>query len=83
MLGRWNLSIVMIARAGPHLCFVHVSKNSGLVGRGDLDLFDCGLFFGHYTGEITRTFSTSEKFSPDQAAVSSAEGGHQRARSGL
>ena len=36
---------------------------------GDLLLVDAGTEFGYYTGDITRTYPVSGKFSPEQKAI--------------
>jgi Xaa-Pro aminopeptidase len=69
MLGCRDVAFSTVVGAGPNSAYLHYTKNSGPIARGDLVLIDCGAFFGHYAGDITRTFPASGRFSPDQAHV--------------
>ncbi len=58
-----------IVAAGSHACVLHYVKNRGRIGEGDLVLLDAGAAVGLYTGDITRTYPASGRFSPEQRAV--------------
>jgi Xaa-Pro aminopeptidase len=62
-------SFLTTVGAGANTCFLHYDRNSWEIGRDDLILLDCGVYFEHYAGDITRTFPASGKFSVDQATV--------------
>ena len=67
-----EVSFQTIAASGQNSVYLHYTANEGNVNDGDLVLLDCGLFFNHYAGDITRTFPANGKFSPDQALVYNA-----------
>ena len=68
-LGCNELSFLTIVAAGQNSVYLHYSSNTGPVNDGDLVLLDCGLFYKHYAGDITRTFPANGKFSPEQKLV--------------
>jgi Xaa-Pro aminopeptidase len=68
-LGCPDVSFLTIVGTGNRSCCLHYCKGEGLVGANDLILLDCGLFFCHYAGDITRTFPASGKFNELQATV--------------
>lgn len=72
LLGCRDVSFLTIAAAGQNSVYLHYSANAGQVHDGDLILLDCGLFYNHYAGDITRTFPANGKFSPDQRLVYSS-----------
>ena len=72
LLGCKNVSFLTIVGAGQHSCYLHYSENSGVVQKDDMILLDCGVFYQHYAGDITRTFPASGKFSDDQKLVYNA-----------
>jgi Xaa-Pro aminopeptidase len=72
MLGCKYVSFLTICGSGPNSVYLHYSKNTGPVRKGDLILLDCGLFYNHYAGDITRTFPASGKFSAEQRLVYSS-----------
>jgi len=41
----------------------------GKIHNGDLILLDCGIFYNHYAGDVTRTFPANGKFTPIQREV--------------
>jgi Xaa-Pro aminopeptidase len=67
-----QLSFITIAGAGQNACFLHREECTAPVHEGELVVFDCGLFYDHYPGDITRTFPISGKYSPEQALVYTA-----------
>jgi Xaa-Pro aminopeptidase len=69
MLGCRTVAFPTIVGAGANATILHGKKGASPIARGDLILLDCGLSFGHYAGDITRTFPASGKFSPEQATV--------------
>lgn len=58
-----------IVGSGPNSCILHYINNNRQMQAGDLLLIDAGAEFGYYTGDITRTFPVSGKFTPEQKAV--------------
>ena len=68
-LGCSEVSFLTIVASGQNSVYLHYSSNSGIVKEGDLVLLDCGLFYKHYAGDITRTFPANGKFSEVQKLV--------------
>lgn len=68
-LGCNRVSFLTIVASGQNSVYLHYSSNCGRVNDGDLVLLDCGLFYNHYAGDITRTFPANGKFSPEQKLV--------------
>jgi Xaa-Pro aminopeptidase len=64
-----NVSFSTMVGSGANTCFLHYDRNSSPVRETDLILLDCGLFYHHYAGDITRCFPASGKFSDTQAIV--------------
>ncbi|HET6266863.1 MAG TPA: aminopeptidase P N-terminal domain-containing protein [Acidobacteriota bacterium] len=58
-----------IVGSGPNACVLHYTRNNRQMQAGDLLLVDAGAEFGFYSGDITRTYPVSGKFSPEQRAV--------------
>jgi Xaa-Pro aminopeptidase len=69
LFGCKSLSFSTIVGSGVNACFLHYARNCSLVKQNDLILLDCGLFYCHYAGDITRCFPASGKFSHEQAIV--------------
>jgi Xaa-Pro aminopeptidase len=69
LLGCHETSFLTIVGAGADACFLHCDQCPGEVKQNDLILLDCGVFYEHYAGDITRTFPASGKFSPIQEVV--------------
>ncbi len=57
-----------IMAGGPHSCVLHYEDNDSRLMAGDLLLMDCGATAGYYSGDITRTFPVSGKFTDRQRA---------------
>ena len=64
-----DVSFLTIVGAGQHSCYLHYVENTGTIQQDDLVLLDCGLYYQHYSGDITRTFPASGRFSDDQKLV--------------
>ncbi len=58
-----------IVGSGPNACILHYTENRRTLADGDLLLVDAGAEFEYYTGDITRTYPVSGKFTPPQRAV--------------
>lgn len=58
-----------IVGSGPNSCILHYISNNRQMQPGDLLLIDAGAEFDYYTGDITRTFPVSGKFTGPQKAV--------------
>jgi Xaa-Pro aminopeptidase len=69
LAGCKNVSFSTIVGSGANTCFLHYDRNCAPIHEHDLILLDCGLFYHHYAGDITRCFPASGKFSPDQGIV--------------
>jgi Xaa-Pro aminopeptidase len=69
LLGCPNPAFITNVSAGPNTCYLHYAACTSEVKQNDLILIDCGVFYQHYAGDITRTFPANGKFSDDQAAV--------------
>ena len=52
-----------IAAAGANATCLHYDVNNCVIKDGDLVLVDAGAEYGHYAGDITRTFPANGKFS--------------------
>lgn len=59
-------SYATIAAAGANATYLHYDANSCVINDGDLILVDAGAEYGHYAGDITRTFPANGKFSDVQ-----------------
>ncbi len=58
-----------IVGSGANACVLHYVENRRRMQAGDLDLVDAGAEVGCYTGDITRTWPVSGKFTPEQREV--------------
>ena len=58
-----------IVASGPNACVLHYHENDRRMRAGDLLLIDAGAEVGGCTGDVTRTFPVSGRFTPAQAAV--------------
>jgi len=67
--GNWE-GYDTIAASGPHACYLHWTRNDGVVAPGDLILIDAGVEVDSlYTADITRTIPVSGKFTDVQRRV--------------
>ncbi|HEY8374828.1 MAG TPA: aminopeptidase P N-terminal domain-containing protein [Nannocystis sp.] len=55
-----------IVAAGPHACTLHYTAARGTLKDGDLLLVDAGAEWELFTGDITRTYPISGRFTPIQ-----------------
>ena len=55
-----------IIAAGKNGCYLHYSKNQGLLSDGDLVLFDVGCEYHNYASDLSRTIPINGKFTPRQ-----------------
>ncbi len=58
-----------IAASGKNATVLHYSDNNCKTGDNDLILFDVGAQYEYYSGDITRTFPVSGKFTPRQKEI--------------
>ncbi len=58
-----------IVASGPNACILHYHENDRRMRSGELLLIDAGAESGGYTGDVTRTFPVSGKFSASQRRV--------------
>lgn len=59
-----------IAASGPHACYLHWTRNDGVVAPGDLILIDAGVEVDSlYTADITRTLPVNGTFSEIQRKI--------------
>ncbi|MFY9713518.1 MAG: aminopeptidase P family protein [Microbacterium sp.] len=78
-----------IAASGPHACYLHWTRNDGVVAPGDLILVDAGVEADSlYTADITRTLPVSGTFTDVQrrvydAVVEAADAAFAAARIGV
>ena len=61
-----RLGFEIIAAGGRNATYLHYTKNDSELRDGDLVLIDTGGSYGGYSGDITRTFPVSGKFSRRQ-----------------
>lgn len=67
--GAESLGYGSIVAAGANGCCLHYTVNNCPIGENDLVLVDAGAQFSGYTGDVTRTFPASGKFTREQALV--------------
>lgn len=58
-----------IVASGLNATVLHYTDNDQKLEQGDLLLIDAGAEFEYYTGDVTRTFPISGRFSKDQAQL--------------
>jgi Xaa-Pro aminopeptidase len=58
-----------IVGSGPNTCILHYTENNREMQDGELVLVDAGAEYGYFTGDITRTYPVSGKFTAEQKAV--------------
>lgn len=64
-----TLAFPTIIGAGFHSTVLHYEDNHHQMGAGDLVVVDIGARFGHYAGDLTRTYPVGGVFSPRQREV--------------
>lgn len=68
-LGCPDTSFFTICGAGKNAAYLHYRIKNGKIHDGDLILLDCGIFYNHYSGDVTRTFPANGKFTPIQREI--------------
>jgi Xaa-Pro aminopeptidase len=58
-----------IVGSGPNACVLHYVTNRRTLGAGELLLLDAGAEVDYYTGDVTRTWPVSGKFSGPQREI--------------
>jgi Xaa-Pro aminopeptidase len=58
-----------IVGSGPNTCILHYNQNNRKMKDGDLLLVDAGAELDYFTGDITRTYPVSGRFTPQQRDV--------------
>lgn len=58
-----------IVASGANATVLHYTTNDCAIEDGDLVLIDAGTEYGYFTGDVTRTFPASGKFTEAQAEV--------------
>jgi Xaa-Pro aminopeptidase len=58
-----------IVGSGPHTITLHYDANNRRMEDGELLLIDAGAEYNFYTGDITRTFPVTGRFSPEQKQI--------------
>ncbi|HBT50685.1 MAG TPA: Xaa-Pro aminopeptidase [Petrotoga sp.] len=58
-----------IVASGSNSTILHYSANERKTQEGDLVLLDLGAQYNYYSGDISRTFPISRKFTPRQAEI--------------
>lgn len=56
----------VIVGSGPNACILHYTQNNRQMLQEELVLVDAGAEFGYYTGDITRTYPVSGRFTSPQ-----------------
>lgn len=64
--GADGLCFPTIAASGHNAGFLHYLRNSSVVKNDSLILIDCGFFYNHYSGDVSRTFPANGKFNEIQ-----------------
>lgn len=64
-----NWGYPSIVGCGPNATTLHYVESQGRINKGDLLLIDASAEYDHYTGDVTRTFPVSGKFTPEQAEI--------------
>jgi Xaa-Pro aminopeptidase len=67
--GARRMAYPSIVGSGPNSIFLHWEKNDRQIRDGDVILNDSGAEYGYYATDITRTYPSSGKFSPEQRAI--------------
>lgn len=64
--GSERLAYSSIVGSGDNACVLHYINNSAQIKPKELILIDAGCEFGYYASDITRTFPSNGKFTPEQ-----------------
>lgn len=64
-----TLSFPSIVGSGKNSTVLHYTQNDRQMKNGDLVLIDIGASYGHYCGDITRTYPVSGKFTTRQKEI--------------
>lgn len=67
--GAEDVGYPSIVGSGYNSCTLHYQKNRRPTQAGELVLADCGAEYRGYTADITRTFPTIGRFSPEQRTL--------------
>ena len=60
--GADKTSFLTTIASGEHASFPHYNKNDSDMKSGKLVVMDCGFYFNHYAGDVSRTFPVNGKF---------------------
>lgn len=55
-----DVAFAPILGSGPNSALPHAAPSDRLLQKGDLIVIDCGIFYGGYVSDITRTFALGE-----------------------
>lgn len=64
-----RLAFPPIVGGGIHGTVLHYEQNSAQMHAGELVVVDIGALYGHYAGDVTRTYPAGGRFSPRQQEV--------------
>jgi len=67
--GAFGPAFPTIVASGPNACILHYTENDRNIEKDDLVLIDCGCEFEMFNADITRTFPTGGKFTPEKRAI--------------
>jgi len=67
--GARRLAYGSIVGAGPDGCVLHYPNDDRTIGSSELILIDAGAEFDHYATDVTRTFPSNGKFTPEQRRI--------------
>lgn len=67
--GAWGPAFATIVAAGPNATVLHYIQNGRTMAAGELLLIDAGAYVDGYTGDISRTFPVSGRFSAIQRSL--------------
>jgi intermediate cleaving peptidase 55 len=69
MQGATGLAYVPVVAGGQNSLILHYVQNQDVLRDGDLVLVDCGVEYGFYASDITRTWPVNGTFSEPQKAL--------------
>lgn len=67
--GAQHMAYTPIVGAGANACVLHYIKNNKKIGNNELVLIDAGAEYQNYAADITRTFPSNGRFTPEQSAI--------------